>query len=242
MKLDLPTIIILHGWGLSAKRFAPLVSVFKKRGYRVLAPDFPGFGESSMPTKPYSLSDYVVFLEDYLTKNKVGRFVLIGHSFGGRVSLKFCLKPRPYLAGLILTGTPGVTPVAKRKLFLFIALAKIGKFFFSIWPLSRMQEKIRLWYYYLVGAREFYRADGVMRETFKRIVQEELVSYMKHVTVPTLLVWGQMDQITPVWIAQKMHEEIKNSKLIIIPERDHGVPFKDPELFVLRVEKFLKGL
>ena len=200
-----PAIIILHGWGLSAKRFGPLADVLKKKGYRVFVPDFPGFGASKMPPRPFFLSDYVSFLAFYIQKNKLQDVVLIGHSFGGRVSLKYAMSPRPYLRALILTGTPGFTPVPGKKLFLFIFLAKIGKFFFSIWPLHLIREKIRLRYYYLVGAREFYRAEGVMRETFKLIVQEELLSAMGQVRAPCLLVWGALDQITPVWIAKKMY-------------------------------------
>lgn len=235
-------IVILHGWGLSASRFAPLTSALTKNGYRVFSPDFPGFGQSKMPDRPYCLSDYCDFLHEYLHKRTVSRVVLMGHSFGGRVALKYCDMFKQDVAALILTGTPGVTPVPRKKLFLFIVLAKIGKLFFSFWPLTLVQEKIRLWYYYLVGAREFYRAEGTMRETFKRIVKEDLEPYMERVWAPTLLVWGALDQITPLWIAKKMHEKIKASKLVVIASRDHGVPFKDPDMFVSRIEGFLRSL
>lgn len=237
-----PSIVILHGWGLSASRFAPLAKVFAKKGYRVVVPDFPGFGKSKMPARPYSLSDYSAFVHSYLGKKKLSRMILLGHSFGGRVALKYCDMYGNDLAGLVLTGTPGVTPVPRKRLFLFIVLAKLGKLFFSIWPLTLVQQKIRLWYYYLVGAREFYRAEGVMRETFKKIVKEDLMQYMKRIDVPTLLVWGALDAITPVWIGERMHKEIKRSKLVIIPNRDHGVPFRDPGLFVSYVEEFLRSL
>ena len=195
-----------------------------------------------MPGRPYELADYCDFLHEYLAEKKLLKVVLIGHSFGGRVALKYSDVYKDGVAGLVLTGTPGVTPVPRKKLFLFIFLAKIGKVFFSIWPLSLIQEKIRLWYYYLVGAREFYRAQGVMRETFKNIVKEDLLHYMKRVAAPTLLVWGATDQITPIWIGNKMHEEIRSSKLVVIQDRGHAVPFKDPDLFVSHIEEFLQGV
>lgn len=242
MKSGKPAIIILHGWGLTSKRFVPLSGALKKQGYRVFVPDLPGFGTSEMPTRPFTLADYVNFLDSYIQKRKLHSIVLIGHSFGGRVSLKYCMHERPHLKGLILTGTPGFTPVPRKRLFAFILVAKIGKFFFSGWPLNLIQKKIRVWYYYLVGAREFYRAEGVMRETFKLIVQEELLPYIRRVRVPCLLVWGALDQITPVWIAEKMHKEMKTSKLVIIPDSGHGVPFKDPDLFVSHIEGFLQSL
>jgi pimeloyl-ACP methyl ester carboxylesterase len=237
-----PVILLLHGWGLSGKRFEPLAVALRKKGYRVLVPDFPGFGQAALPPRPYMLADYVEFVEKYLQKQKVKDVVLVGHSFGGRVSLKYMTEDRPHVRGIILTGTPGFTPVARKKLMVFILIAKVGKCIVSLWPLSVLQEKIRSWYYYLVGAREFYRAEGVMRDTFKHIVQEELVSAMHHVHVPTLLVWGALDQITPPWIAKKMQKEIASSELIEIQDRDHGVPFKDPELFVSHIEKFLSKI
>lgn len=237
-----PTIVILHGWGLSGKRFLPLAGVLKKNGYQVFAPDFPGFGESELPSRPFTLSDYVNFLDQYIQKKRLDNYVLIGHSFGGRVTLKYCTQNREGLRGIILTGTPGFTPVAKRKLFFFIFLAKAGKLFFSFWPLSVVQEKMRAWYYYIVGAKEFYRAQGVMRDTFKLIVSEELLEAMHGVRVPTLLVWGELDQITPMWIARKMHPEIASSKLVIIPNHGHGVPLKDPKIFVKHITPFLRTL
>lgn len=237
-----PAIIILHGWGLSGARFFPLADKLKGKGYQVFVPDLPGFGASVMPKRPYSLSDYADFLDTYIQEKRLKSTVLIGHSFGGRVTLAYCMRNKPNLQGIILTGTPGVTPVPRKKLFLFIMLAKIGKFFFSVWPLSIMQEKIRSWYYYAVGAREFYRAQGVMRETFKRIVAEDLTIAMKAVSVPTLLVWGEEDRITPIWIADKMQSIIQGSKLEIIQDHDHGVPYKDPNAFVAHIEEFIHTL
>lgn len=237
-----PAIIILHGWGLSAFRFLGLSTLLTKKGYSVFTPDFPGFGKSRIPDRPFTLLDYVDFLRSYIQKQKMDSFIIIGHSFGGRVALRYAAVQPEALRALILTGTPGFTPVARKKLFFFILLAKIGKVFFSVWPLTLLSEKIRPWYYYLVGAREFYRAEGVMRETFKLVVQEELQSAMKKVCVPTLLVWGSEDSITPIWIAKKMKEFITGSTLEIIKARDHGVSFKDPHVFVSRIEKFLAAL
>lgn len=242
MKNGKPAIVILHGWGLSASRFNTLGKVLTKKGFGVFIPDFPGFGDAEPPARPFALTDYTDFLAAYIRDNKLENVVLIGHSFGGRVSLRYAADHPKTLRGLILTGTPGVTPVARKKLMVFVLLAKIGKFFFSLWPLSILQEKTRLWYYWLVGAREFYRAEGVMRDTFKLIVKEDLVGSMKAVAVPTLLVWGGLDRITPVWIAHTMQGIMKHSRLVVIPEYDHGVPFKEPEVFVSRIESFLNEI
>lgn len=236
----LTTFVILHGWGLSGKTFIPLAENIKKRGYLVYAPDLPGFGVSKIPERPLTLTDYAQFLDGYLKKNRIEHPILIGHSFGGRVSLKYNELYPNCVAALILSGAPGFTPIPKKKLLLFIALAKIGKLLFLIPPLNLFQDAVRRWYYYFVGAKEFFRAEGAMRETFKRIVQENLVSAMEAVSVPCLLLWGEYDIIVPVAIAERMHRLIVGSQLVVIPETDHGVPFKEPEIFASYVERFLK--
>ncbi len=235
-------VVILHGWGLSGKTFAPLAEALKKRGYRVYAPDMPGFGETKIPSKPLTLSDYTVFLNEYLTTNSIDHPVLIGHSFGGRVSLKYNELYPKHVRTLVLSGTPGFTPIPKKKLILFITLAKIGGFLFSIPPLSLIQESIRRWYYYVVGAKEYFRAEGTMRETFKGIVKEDLVAAMEAVDMPTFLLWGEFDIIVPLTIAERMHQVMAGSELVMIPEADHGVPFKEPDVFASYVDRFLSSL
>lgn len=235
-------IVILHGWGLSGTTFEPLAQSLKKLGYRVFAPDLPGFGASKIPDHPLTLSDYAQFLDEYLKKYAIVQPMLIGHSFGGRVSLKYNELYPKCIRALILSGTPGFTPIPKKKLIFFITLAKIGGFLFSIPPLSLVEDSVRRWYYYVVGAKEFFRAEGAMRETFKRIVREDLVSSMQAITIPTLLLWGEYDIIVPPSIAERMHRLIVNSEFIIIPEANHGVPYKQPETFTSYVIRFLNSI
>lgn len=240
--MNKPPLVILHGWGLSGARFSDLTRELKNEGYRVFAPDFPGFGTSLVPSRAWTLSDYAQFLHEFTGEKKLTKPVLIGHSFGGRVALKFNAIFPGSVSALILTGVPGFTPIPKQRLMLFISLAKLGKLVFSVPPLSLVQNKVRRWYYYVIGAKEFYRAEGPMRETFKKIVAEELVGPMKMVTVPCLLVWGEGDIIVPPSIASRMQKAIGGSQLVLIPNVDHGVPFKEPKIFVSNIKRFLESL
>ncbi|OGG11272.1 hypothetical protein A2Z00_02180 [Candidatus Gottesmanbacteria bacterium RBG_13_45_10] len=235
-------IVVLHGWGLSSERFQPLVRELNKAGYAVYAPNLPGFGDSRMPSRALNLQDYVEFLHTYLGDKRIKQPVLIGHSFGGRVSLKYEYMYPKSARALILTGVPGFTPVARKKLILFIAMAKLGKVIFSLRLLRGLKDKAQEWYYYLVGAKEYYRAKGAMRETFKNVVREDLLPYMKSVRTPCLLAWGESDIITPVSIAYRMKEVIKNAQLRVVSGVDHGLPYKHPELFVTTIKPFLETL
>lgn len=235
-------IVVLHGWGLSAERFAPLVYELQKKKCTVFAPTFPGFDAATIPDRPLTLSDYREFLRAYLTSHHIKDPVFIGHSFGGRVALSFADAYPGEVHALILTGTPGFTPVSKRKIVLFIAIAKIGKLFFTLPFLHSFEEKIRRWYYYVVGARDFYRAQGTMRETFKNIVKEDLSKFMSRIRMPTLLLWGSEDIIVPISVAGKMNAIIQGSTLRIVPGRDHGFPYKSPVEFVKAVLPWLRSI
>lgn len=235
-------LVILHGWGLSGAIFDPLSNGLRKKNFTVYAPDLPGFGKSKLPDHSLHLVDYAEYLDHYLKKNNIVHPILIGHSFGGRVSLKYNEMYPNTIRALILSGTPGFTPIPKKKLLLFITLAKIGGFLFQFPPMNYFQDAVRKWYYYVVGAKEFFRAEGTMRETFKHIVQEDLVTAMEMVDIPTLLLWGELDIIVPITIAERMHQVIAGSELIVVPEADHGIPFNQPEIFDTYVERFLKKL
>ena len=232
-------IVILPGWMLGAYRFASLKEEFERQGFTVYAVDFPGFEHSESLTRPWFLKDYVDFLEDYLDKWKIKKVILVCHSFGGRVAFKFTSQYPDKIVSLIISGTPGFTPVPQSRLKTFIWLAKLGGMFFSLPPLSLIKNEIRKLYYLLVGAKEFYHADGFMRETFKHVVGEDLKKYMKNVKIPTLLLWGEKDSIVPVRIAERMKQTMSNTKLVIIPDVGHMVPARLPKRFVKETENFL---
>lgn len=233
-------IIILHGWNLSGKRFAPLAEALIKRGFRVFAPDLPGFGDEPPPQRPWHVVDYAEFVQRYIRRHHIVRPIVIGHSFGGRVALKLTQLYPEVVPLLVLTGAPGFSPVPKKRLLFFLLLSKIGGFIFSLPPLSLFADWARRWLYYIAGAREFIRAEGPMRETFKHVVQDDLSSAMESVSVPCLLLWGEYDVIVPPAIARRMQEVIPRAELKLIPEADHGVPFKNPDVFVPYVSAFIQ--
>lgn len=232
-------ILILHGWNLNAEKFQPLTRELKENGYTVEAIDLPGFGSSNRPNKPYYLSDYVNFVDNYIASKKWKEVIIIGHSFGGRVSLKLASLNPQYLKALILTGTPGYNPVSKYKIVFFVTLAKIGNTIFSLPLLNIIQEQARRLLYKTARANDFYNTDKNMRDTFKNIVNENLEQYVSKISVPTLLIWGENDQITPLWIGKKMEKVMNNGKLEIVSNARHGVPWTHPKEFVQYTKDFL---
>ena len=235
MKSD---IIILHGWGLSGSRFSSLREELEKRGHRVWSPDFPGFGKEAMPRTPYHLEDYVLFLKKFISDHKIMHPGLVGHSFGGRVALKYDFLYPMSCSWIVLTGTPGFSPVPSGRLKVLIAIAQIGNAFLSLPVLSYLKNFARKSYYYLVGAREFTRAVGTMQETFKNIVAENLVPCMEKMSVPCYLIWGEKDLMVPVSIAKRMNYLIDKSHLAIHKDIGHNFPYQSAKEFVWELENF----
>lgn len=226
------SIIILHGWKLNSGKYQKLQRIFTDKGYKIFLPDLPGFGKNSDIDKIYSLEDYADFVLDYITKNQINSPILLGHSFGGRISLVVGAKQPSLIKSLVLTGVPGFIPTAKLKVNFFYYLAKIGKVIFSIWPFSILANTARKCLYKGAGAFDYYHTSGFLRETFKKIIRTDLEPYMKMIKIPTILIWGGEDTITPVWIAEKMVNLIKGSKLIIVPNEGHAFIYKNPGRFV----------
>ena len=240
MRIQSQDIIILHGWNLSGDLFSSLCVLLQKKGFRVFAPDFPGFGKEPPPDRPWHVEDYAKFLAEYIQKKKIKNPILIGHSFGGRVALKFVESNPSGAKKIILTGAPGFSPIPSKKLMIFLMISKIGGLLFSLPGLRRKEDEARKFLYKLAGAKEFLRAEGVMRQTFKYIVADDLQSAMKSVRVPCHLVWGEKDVIVPLSVPKRMKLLIPLASFTIIPGADHGVPFQQPQVFFSAIHTFLK--
>lgn len=237
--MKLQDVIILHGWNLSGERFSGLADELLQKGYRVFTPDLPGFGKEPPPDNPWHVSDYATFLGIYIKRHHIEKPVLIGHSFGGRVALQFT-HMYPNIPGrLVISGTPGYSPISKKKMSFFLVLAKIGGALFMLPGLYLLSDFARKVLYRLAGVNEFYRAEGSMRQTFKNVVTDDLTAAMRSVRTPCLLVWGELDTIVPVAVAEKMRDTIPNAQCIIIPAMNHDVPFKQSKTFASYLWNFL---
>ncbi len=247
-------IVILHGWNLSGSRFQPLVTAFKQQGFDVFAPDLPGFGTQPKPDRPFTLEDYAEFVNQFLQKKKIKKCILIGHSFGGRVGLIFSKIYKSKVHALILTGVPIFPPVPKLKMKAFLIIAKIGGILFQLPVLSFIAEPVKKFLYKISGSSDYYRTEGVMRATFRLIIKQDLLPALQSLTIPTLMIWGEKDIITPLWIARKAVKILNNchsersrgissiNKLIIIPNERHMVAVNQPQEFVDYVRSFLNAL
>lgn len=237
---DVP-IIILHGWGLNGSVYMNLSNLLKVKGYEVFFPDMPGFGKELLRKKEMNLDDYVEFVRNFMKKKKIKRVILFGHSFGGRISIKLAVKYPNEVLALILTGVPGVKQkLSPLRTFIQYYAVSLGETF-RIKALSSLKNILRKGLYFLIGEWDYYNA-GNLRETFKKVIAEDLTPYLKRIKTPTLLLWGEYDRVVPLSIALRMKKYIPGAKLIVYKKYGHKLPYEAERAVADRAHEFLKNL
>ena len=220
-------VLLLHGWGGSSESFRAVFEFLQKK-YRVTAIDFAGFGKSPPPPYPYSVSDYAIKLAEFLDTHNINKTHIIAHSFGGRVAIELsCLYPH-LIDKLVLTSAAGIKPKRKIRYYLNVLKYKIAKL------LKKDLSKF--------GSKDYKKLDGVMKAVFVKAVNYDQTKLLKHIKAQTLLIWGQNDTETPLYMAKTMNRLIKNSKLIVFRDTGHFAYIEKSLLFLRHIDRFLGGL
>lgn len=229
-------IIILHGWGLKGSIYKNLINLFKQEGFKVFAPDLPGFGSEPLCSSSMNLDGYVEFLDGFIKKNKISKSILIGHSFGGRIAIKYVYKYPQGVSRLILTGVPAIRNKSFTKKIAFVFAVIGGKLLKGV-P-TKIREVLRKSLYRVIGEWDYYKA-GRLRQVFKNIIGEDLIQYLKEIKIPVLLVWGEKDSIVPASDICKIKKYLLKAKFIIVPNIGHKLPYENPDVFLDAIESFL---
>lgn len=177
-------IVLLHGWGQNIEMMRMLGDPFKEK-YRIIILDFPGFGLSEEPKEVIGVDGYTCILEKLLNKLNIKNPILIGHSFGGRVAVKF--SSRNDVSKVILLS-PALRGHDKKGLR--VKLLKIMKKV----PLLKELES---WAKNHIGSRDYKAASPMMKQVLVKTVNEDLSFDAKKINVPVILIYGDLDSEVP---------------------------------------------
>lgn len=187
-----PTVVALHGWARSRADWSATLE-----GYDALALDLPGFGATPAPESGWGSAEYADWLATIL--EGMERPVLVGHSFGGRVSVQLAAKRPELIRGMVLTGVPLYKPPAtgRPKLVYRIGRALHAR---GLIPETRM-EALRQKY----GSEDYRTARGVLRDVLVRAVNEDYTEQLAAIPayLPIRLVWGEHDTAAPTWMPER---------------------------------------
>lgn len=216
--------MFLHGYLSSKESFYPQINYFS-RHFRVTAPDLPGFGGSGTIPAAWSVGEYADWLEGFLKERGIAFPCVIAHSFGGRVAIK-CLA-RGLIDRAVLTGCAGIVKRRTLSYHLKVKSYRLVKKFAPRFAEAKF------------GSAEYRSLSPLMRESYKKIVNEDLREEAKRIARPVLYLNGERDRETPLSSVKILHECTAGSRLAVLKGCGHFAHLDEPLLFNLAAEEFL---
>lgn len=198
-------IILLHGWGQNIEMMKPIGDNLAGN-FRITIIDFPGFGESEEPSEAWNISDYANMLEFLVKELKIKKPIVMGHSFGGRVAIRYSAN-NP-IEKLVLFGSPCVRLQQKQPL-----KVRVLKKLKTLPGMDKFGEFMKKY----IGSRDYKAASPMMRQILVNTVNEDLSTYASQIEEPTLLIWGDNDTEAPIEEARMLEKIMPDAALIVLP-------------------------
>ena len=196
------TVVLLHGWGQNIEMMKPLGNPLSK-DHQVLILDLPGHGESEEPTTVWTLYDFVEVVHQLLEELKIEKPILVGHSFGGKISLFYASMYE--VEKLIILAAPFKKEIQKLSL-----KTKCLKTLKKVPGLKKLEN----WAKKHMGSTDYRNASPIMRQIMVNHVNLDITDQVKKINAPTLLIWGTMDEAVPLERAYELEQLIPNAGVV----------------------------
>ncbi|MBI3989842.1 MAG: alpha/beta hydrolase [candidate division NC10 bacterium] len=233
---DVP-LVFVHGAGGTHENWLHQLRGLSCR-YPVLAVDLPGHGRSE-GNGFQSIEAYRDFVRDFLDVLDIRRAILVGHSMGGAVALSFALVYSTRLTALVLVGT-GVRLKVHPKVFEALrgdpqeaVHLLVGWAYAETASLEMIRQGEAKW---LEGSPMVVEGDFLACNAF------DLMDEVERIVLPTLILCGTKDRLTPVNYAEHLHQKIQGSSLALIPGAGHMVMIERPEAVNQALHVFLQQI
>lgn len=242
-----PPVVLLHGYvGDGPTTWRPQLEGLSEE-FTVVAWDAPGAGGSSDPPESIGMAGYADCLAAFVARLGLERPHIVGLSFGGALAIEFCRRHPSMPSTLILAsayaGWAGSLPaeVAQQRLQQALVLADLSADEFVETLLPTMFSEVTpqqsvdsfgaaLRAFHPVGFRAMARASA-----------EDLRDALPHITVPTLLVYGDKDVRAPLTVGEHLRTAIADATLVVLPGAGHVCNIEAPEEFNRAVQGFLRA-
>ncbi len=215
-------LLFVHGWGGSINSLECL-SQLACRYYQTITLDLPGFGKTDPPDQSWGVEEYSRFLINLLKKLGLSKINYFGHSFGGSLGIFIASKYPQVINKLILCSSSYKRTKTS---------SKLTRFFKKTPPWLK---KI---FYRVVFPRSDLFKFPKLESNFRKIITQDLTSYLDQIKTPTLILWGAEDRETPLPQAKELQQKIRNSQLKIFPNTGHNLPLKYPEKVFREIKNF----
>lgn len=237
--LDSLPIVLIHGTGSSLHTFDAWAAALKHQK-RVVRMDLPAFGLTGpFPDRDYSIDNYLVFIEDFLSSRGIKHCILAGNSLGGQIAWEFTLKKPEMVKKLILIDAAGY-PLQSTSVPIGFRIARmpfINKILTFITPRFMVKSSVENVYadkskvskelidrYFDLTLRAGNRQALVDR--MNAVYDTSRVMPIKKIQQPTLVLWGEQDLLIPTGSAYRFHEDLPHDTLVILKNVGH-IPMEE---------------
>lgn len=242
-------MVLIHGFLSSTFSFRRLIPLLQ-RDFNILSVDLPPFGKSGKSAQfNYSYENMVNTVIPLIESLQLGQVILIGHSMGGQICLQVSHQRPDLVENTVLLCSSGYLKRSKPSLVLLSYLP----FFYLIVKKQLAKTGVMKNLQNVVhdhriiddemmhGYLQPFLEEDIFRALTRMIRDREgdlSSQLLNQINTPALLIWGEQDRVVPLTVGQRLHQDLKNSKLIVLKETGHLVPEERPEEVYNHIKNF----
>lgn len=232
------TLVILPGWGGSHATWQEFIALASGH-FDVHCIDLPCFGSESCPEAVWGVGDYSVFVRTKIEERHLRNIILLGHSFGGQVAVHFTAQNPKLVHRLVLSGAAVIRPKRVVRRMILKSLARGGVYALKAIPFEKFKLNLRRVFYRLIDSPDYLATRGIQREIYTRIIREDCSHLLAGIRVPTLVLWGAKDRMTPLSQGKRIAALLPSASMRIFPKAGHGLHRELTREFYRSIREFV---
>jgi pimeloyl-ACP methyl ester carboxylesterase len=219
-------VVMVHGLSESTRLWYRNLPALAER-YRVYLVDLPGFGLMRKFHQHFKLLEAGTWLDGWMQAVDLREVYLVGHSMGGYVSMSLAAAYPEKIKRLVLVDSIGIPFGLPLDRLIPMALRAIRRSVPGLW--------------FCIGYDYLRAGPAMVRKASRQIVELDASEVLAAVQVPTLLIWGEDDDLVPCTLGRQLHERMTGARLLVIPGANHFCMYERPREFNQALLAFLQG-